>query len=806
MNKHAILASVLTAALQLTTGCDVSVILEPDEPKPGAPPDAAPAITPDGGADYPLLPPPEAFPDAPVVTTPGDAPAPPAAGVEEGVHIVFPPPVSLTTAAQVAMRGVARLPGGVTAVRVNGVDARLSLPNAEGAVAWRVDVAPARGRNEIVVSSTGGNGDIDGEAARGTIDFAPYMPVRPQALDLDVRHDRLFVSDPGLGGIVAYDLETGAPARVDLAPSADVSVAAHAMAIDAAAGRGLALFYESGCNGGTVDQIRELHSIDLHAGAGALEERVVADRACQTELLYGPLVHDSHVVLDAGRERFFVAHHVCTYDEGNECTADIRERRLGDGDLLAEDLRICELGACTIVDMVADRRAPAGFGLLALVSQGDLEDPTFELRAIDPAARTQTSIATIERNLGGDVLTPLTMALDPAGNRLLVLASGFSGQKHVFEIDLGSGAQSRLGVTTGEVNSERDPAGAFIMDSVYDPRRDRLIYAGTSRGGLQAVDLDTGALTRVLHPTIGEGPTLWCDEECTLSTLDDRRQRFFVLAGSEPGFNPDMHIYEVNLLTGARRLVSEHSNQADLFASPRLLADYPEDRLLVIQYDGSDDGVYTVDVATGERAYVGGEQVAELRISPSGWDPERNRIVHADWRGDFALHAHDMDTFEDTILSSDTVGSGPSLTPIGGPFGSERRQEVALDATGTRAFVSQVAQRSLISVDLATGDRTAHAMPEPSGSSDAPKAVLVDAARNRILVGNLPDSSVAAIDLATGARGDFMNLPANRRRARVSELIPDHRNERALLIDDARNVLMVDLQTGEAVLLLRGSP
>jgi hypothetical protein len=115
--------------------------------------------------------------------------------------------------------------------------------------------------------------------------------------------------------------------------------------------------------------------------------------------------------------------------------------------------------------------------------------------------------------------------------------------------------------------------------------------------------------------------------------------------------------------------------------------------------------------------------------------------------------------------------------------------------------------RSLISVDLATGDRAAHAVAEPAGPIGWPLPVLADTRRNRLLVGEFPEYAIGAVDLSFGTSDIFGKIaPTELGALQVDDLIPDHASDRVLVVNGYKDVYMMDLQTGEQVLLLHSSP
>src|SRR5690606_39201994 len=107
------------------------------------------------------------------------------------------------------------------------------------------------------------------------------------------------------------------------------------------------------------------------------------------------------------------------------------------------------------------------------------------------------------------------------------------------------------------------------------------------------------------------------------------------------------------------------------------------------------------------------------------------------------------------------------------------------------------------------GDRTAYPVGAPETRYDAVywnRPVLAGTRRNRVLVGQYPASAIGAIDLTTGAASIAVDATSpGPGRLIAASFMPDRQNDRALVLDHARDVQMLDLQTGERVLLLRSS-
>jgi hypothetical protein len=776
MGKHAFPLSVLCISL-LAAGCDGFLDLEPDDP----PEDAAPVEPqPDAGPDYPPLPAPEVFPDEPVVTTPELSPEYPPDDVPEGVEIVFPPPASITPEPRVTMRGTARLEAGVVAVRVNGVDARLSAPG-EGSVSWQVDLQPALGRNELVVSTTDGAGNVTAEAARAHLELAPYMLIQPSGLVLDVGHDRLLVSDPGARGIVAIDLDTGAPGRLELDLRPDLPAVPYAMSIDPAAGLGVALYHYVACDGDDGTRIQSMVELDLQDGSFEIKEREDSSASCfgATD---APAIRDVAVVLKGSIA--VLLHQECN-QSSQKCTVDVRSYLLATGPSFSPPVTLCAHEYCEGLDLIAHPRDPAVTRVLSLVRTRGEPVSEYEVHEIDTVERTNTRIATVSSQ---GTFFPHQLVFDGKRDRIFVLGSESAGKIAVVAIDLASNEQTWF--------RSEEHLGVLqpIADAVYDPRRNRLIFSLPDKG-LFAMDVDSGAFTRLLRPEIGDGPTLACRELCEVSDVDDTRQRILINQPVGTGSN----IYALDLRTGNRSVLSERGNSAELGYDLSLFADYPEDRVIVLKGNGE---VYTVDGTSGDRFLLGQSPLTSSDI-PMAWDAERHRIVYLSPLTRHELRAYDVDTGEDRLLSSDDVGTGPSLAGL--PFQEAGAQIVNLNASGDRAIVSQLGGQSLISVDLVTGNRTATAV-HPLGPIERDAQTLVDTTRRQLLVRGAPAHEIKAIDFFNGVVSWFVDLEPARTTLSSTRLIPDRARDRALIVDELRGVQMLDLQTRQRVHLLHLDP
>jgi streptogramin lyase len=159
-------------------------------------------------------------------------------------------------------------------------------------------------------------------------------------------------------------------------------------------------------------------------------------------------------------------------------------------------------------------------------------------------------------------------------------------------------------------------------------------------------------------------------------------------------------VFSVDPATGNRTVVSSSSvgsgpNFTDLGA---IDLDSSGNILVSNVTAGSDDGIWSVDPATGNRTILSnsGNGSGTNFIVPLGFALDASgNILIAD-SGVDALFSVDPATGNRTIISSSSVGSGPNF---GDPYG------VALEASGN-IVVGDSTLNLLFRVDPMTGDRT----------------------------------------------------------------------------------------------------
>jgi outer membrane protein assembly factor BamB len=294
----------------------------------------------------------------------------------------------------------------------------------------------------------------------------------------------------------------------------------------------------------------------------------------------------------------------------------------------------------------------------------------------------------------------------------------------------------------------------------------------------------------------------------TAVTVDVPRNRALVI---DAGRNA---LLTVDLGTGSRAIVYQPPDVGSVGASavrPHLPPPAPAFPLVDVAPLGSEgqralvvaqDALFRVELASAKDTVISDDEVgsgrAFVQIVDAAVDVEGGRALVLD-RAPGALLAVDLTTGARTVISDGTTGTGPALEQVSG---------LALDAQAGRALViaGSNEQAALLGVDLATGARSLISS-QDRGTGPAlhsPEDLALDAAGNRALITDPFHGGLVAVDLATGDRailsgpatadGPGLELPAG--------VTLDEQQGRALLVDQARDALVaVDLATGARTLL-----
>ena len=673
--------------------------------------------------------------------------------VPDGVHILFPPPGSLTHAATITVRGTAQLAAGVTNIRVNGVPAQ----TANEFRRWRVTVPLQPGANTLAVEVEDGDGQVDATAAQAEVMLASAPMYAAAAVALDATRDRALVIDAYRNGLFTVDLATGNRTLVYQPGSTNAGVGAAARPHlipplpSASSLVDVAVLGTEGQQALVVAQ-GGLASVELATG----KARVISDGDTGS----GPaLVQLVDAALDVERARALVLD-------------------ASPGALLAVDLTT---GARAVISDDATGSGPAlrqakalaldAAGGRAFVVMGVSESSA--LLAVNVTTGARAIISSLARGTGPALGNPQDLALDLAGNRALVTDRVLGG---LVAVDLDTGDRAVL----SSAEAASGPGLALPAGVALDAQQGRALLVEQARNDLLAVDLATGARTLLSGDTVGSGYEL---RTPTALTLDTENRRVII------GDIAEAAIVAVDLDSGARTVLSSdavgqgpslstiESVAVDRRTGRIVVANGYDDLLMAVDPDtgartvisgggvgigptlmglqrmslGAGDsralvaaslGVLSVDLATGNRTLLGSgiEHVLWLH-----WDEACNQIMIASGRpGDHGLFALALDSGQLGRMSDyhacRDLPAGVIETP-------------AYDVRIGRVMGWHDVISALMAVDVQTGACTTQATPVVSGGGPWPyphRDMIVDPSTHLLLMADDAGKALMAMDPETG--------------------------------------------------------
>lgn len=419
--------------------------------------------------------------------------------------------------------------------------------------------------------------------------------------------------------------------------------------------------------------------------------------------------------------------------------------------------------------------------------------------AIDFATGVRTNLSGFARGgslvAGGENIfdSPVSISMDAANNRALVLDATIDGQGALFGVDLTTGFRGVLsgpregGGFTGSPNvtefkapvsvvlnsnSNRalilDDDTDFLFHVTLDGRggRNRIGNPGTNaliqnalgmgidaeqsavfiadmtRGALISVSLHTAVKSSVSIGTTGsQGPAF---DVPTDVVIDNENNRALVADAA-------MGVLAVDLNSGQRtRIAGGGAGSGFNLGTPLSIAlDAVNGRALVGGENSLDPFIAFMDLLTGHRTLLSGDGAGSgVEFGDPGGmtlDVENQRalVVDTTFRNSF-IFAVDLTTGERTILSGKGVGGGPAV---------ETLTDAVLDKKNNRLLAVDSSSETLTAVDLGSGDRTvlSGAGIGSGASLDRPTAIqLLD--NDIALVLDPAIHEVFAVDLITGTR------------------------------------------------------
>lgn len=369
---------------------------------------------------------------------------------------------------------------------------------------------------------------------------------------------------------------------------------------------------------------------------------------------------------------------------------------------------------------------------------------------------------------------PDAVILDAPRNRALVVDSY---QNALFTVDLATGsralvyrppATNAVGAAVAPHLIPLEPPAFPLVDvAVLDNQGQRALVVALT--ALFSVELASGKDTVISDKATGSGPALVQVVDAALDAAQGRALVLDRLLGA---------LLAVDLATGARSVISDEATGSGpaLQQATAVALDAGAGRAIVLNGGNETAALLAVDLTTGARTLISD---ADRGAGPALGNPKDlaldaagNRALVTDWVLGGVV-AVDLDTGDRTTLSAATA-SGPGL---------EQPAGLTVDAAQGRALLVDPARTALLAVDLATGDRTLLAGDTVGSGHElrTPYTLAMDQARRRVIIGDLAEAVIVAVDLATGERavlssdtvgqgpslGTLVSLAVDRRTGRI---------------------------------------
>jgi len=625
--------------------------------------------------------------------------------VPPSARIAFPTGVGYTGANTIAVRGYANDAHGVVDVTVNGIPAT-SLDNFES---WRADVPLVTGANTISVTVTDVAGNIASGAATATIVNKGEPVYYPRGIDYDSNGDRLIVGDRSLNVIYSVTLDEGITSVVSPAP-ANPLFRLSDLVVDSLRHRAL-----------VVDSLLDtLVAVDLDDGT----RTVVAPASAATATTH---FSDSSVIaVDELGNRAFVTNagtaSVMAIDLDTGVRTVVTSDTVGIGSVLT--------GAAGIAyDNITTPGTPR-----LLVSEGSDGTATpGHIVAVDIANGDRAVFSSFSESIGTGALidTPGALKMSVATQHLLVLDAA-AGQ--VVSVNLVDGDRSLF--SAGTVR----PSIAATRGMAFVPATSRVLVAS---GGGTIISIDNlSQRSTLLSTSVGSGVAMNYPEGIVVEQASGTAASLLVTDAANASLT------RVNLATGARTLVS--SSAESVGTGPSLTGIVSVVRDTRSQSGGNsvlalvgDPGysLVSINLANGNRHWITDLNFTSVGVNgvpavsyPRNLrlDAANNRVYFTDTTGggnDPTLYVIDLQNLTRSAVTSGTRGAGPLL---------ERASAFVLAPADqpTRALVEDEGPGGILSVDLATGDRSvflAAWAEDPQPGASVTSAMYFDAEFSRLI-------------------------------------------------------------------------
>ena len=255
----------------------------------------------------------------------------------------------------------------------------------------------------------------------------------------------------------------------------------------------------------------------------------------------------------------------------------------------------------------------------------------------------------------------------------------------------------------------------------------------------------------------------------------------------------------VDLISGERSLLTNNAIGSGLrFNQPHSLADLGGNRALVT--DSTSGRLFEVDLTNGNRELIL-DNPDEFNLQATALDKPNNRAFFINiTEGDPELVEFNLSTKELRVISSATIGSGPTLA---------FPEDIVFSPGSNRVFVIDSLARDLFEIDITTGNRSIILDNSNSGLEfDTPLTLAINGAETTAFVGD--DGALIAIDLVTGDRTlvSGINFTTGEQIGGaglfdITSMVLDETNNRIFTIGEESEPTFVDLTTGEQTVITR---
>ncbi len=575
--------------------------------------------------------------------------------------------------------------------------------------------------------------------------------LRPENIAIDQNNQRAFVADRDAQAIIAVDLQTGARTAFSTAKNDGAPLdALVGMAMDAANNRLIVLE-------GVHDV---LLAVDLTSG----NRTIISD---------GSITSDGVSFINA---------RALTLDGNRALVTDSARDAIFAVDLTSGEQSVVYDGATDALD----------FGEpISVVVDGDggafvLDKRLNTIFAINFDAGTSTVLSD---NSSGEIdfAGPRNMVLDTANDRLLVLdGSELSAPDRLLAVNVDNG--SRTVVSDNDLHS--GPVLSVPVGLAIDSENNRVLVTDIIDRMLLAIDLNNGERTLLSQsPILGSGDRIVIPNSIA---WDDEAQR--VLLSEELG-----ELYSIDISTGDRDVVSNFLSAGDDLNTPTGIAIFEQgNEVLVV--DRTADTVVNVDTITGERAIlsdVDQDGVAFNRPVGIALDEDNNRAFVIDEIIDEVFTVNLVDGSRGTI-SNDDNGTDTAF---------RRNEDIVFDSANNRVFIVDSGLEALVEVDLITGLRRIVSNDDNGEGVDFefPTGLDLSSTNGGVIISDPILNALVSVDLTSGDRDivSDVNNGGGVPYAGAQDIVVDQSHGRAFVLDSGYHLLVVDLESGDRVVISR---